>query len=77
MKMNIFDVQDMNRFMDTVDRCEGSVTLSFDGENSIDLKKDKEACKILRYMRPAGETMHLTLANEEDCKLMMNYLMTA
>ena len=76
MNMKIYDVKDMNHFIDTVDSCKGSVILSFDGK-SFDLKKDPDTCRILRYMRPACDTLYLSVADEEDCRRMISYMMQA
>ena len=76
MNMKIYDVKDMNHFIDTVDSCTGSVTISFEGK-SFDLKKDPDTCRILRYMRPTCDTLFLNVEDDDDCRKMISYMMQA
>ena len=67
-------VPDMGRFLRTVERCRGEVTLHLRGVVVCNLKRDPVAMELLRAVPLAGE-LHVSLSDRDDFPVFLQYLM--
>ena len=74
--IRIQTVQDMGRFLRTVERCRGEVTLHLRGGVVCNLKRDPVAMELLRAVPSAGE-LHVSLSDRDDFPVFLQYLMEA
>ena len=72
--IRIYVVPDMGRFLWTVERCRGEVTLHLRGGVVCNLKRDPVAMELLRVVPLAGE-LHVTLSDHSDFPVFLQYLM--
>ena len=74
--IRIHAVPDMGRFLRTVERCHGEVTLHMRGGVVCHLKGDPVAMELLRTVPSAGE-LHVSLSDRSDFPVFLQYLMEA
>ena len=72
--IRIYVVPDMGRFLWTVERCRGEVTLHLRGGVVCNLKRDHGAMELLRVVPSAGE-LHVSLSDRADFPVFLQYLM--
>ena len=71
--IRIHAVPDMGRFLRTVERCRGEVTLHLRGGVVCNLKRDPIAMELLRAVPSAGE-LHVSLSDRADFPVLLQYL---
>ena len=74
--MKLYNIKDMDRFMDIVEGCNGEVTLKLNDKEEIDVN-NSVAVSILRAMNPEKVTVEVTAENAEDTMRFVEYMLSA
>ena len=74
--MKLYNIKDMNRFMDIVEGCNGEVTLKLNDKEEVDVN-NSVAVNLLRAMNPEKATVEVTAENAEDTMRFVEYMLSA
>lgn len=75
--MTIFSIPDMGKFLNLVEKSQGTVMLHLPDGNRLDLKQNHAALQIFQMMRPGKSGLRISLSNAEDTPAFIRYMMEA
>ncbi|MBO5564540.1 MAG: hypothetical protein J5935_02875 [Lachnospiraceae bacterium] len=74
--MKLYNIKDMDRFMDIVESCNGGITLKLNDREIVDVNNEA-AVNLLRAMRPEKATVEVKAENADDTMRFVEYMLSA
>lgn len=74
--MKIMNLENVDKFVNVVEQSKGDVILHTEDGTDVNLKKDKNAAKILKFAAPRT-TLDLTVKDPDDSMRFVRYMMDA
>lgn len=75
--LKIFRINDVDKFMEKVNDCQGEVNLHLPDGSVCDLKKDRTAVQLLELLHPEDCELDISLSDPRDCIPLLRYMMCA
>lgn len=74
--MKLMNLKNVDKFVNLVEQSKGDVVLHLEDGNDVNLKKDKNAAEILKFVNPHA-TLDLTVKDPDDSMRFVQYMMYA
>ncbi len=74
-RVNIRKIGKVEKFIEKVEKCRGSVYLGLPNQTFCDLKKNKDALQMLYMINPKEIWLELYLTDAQDSYDFMSYIM--